>query len=95
MKQTVTMASDHGQNGQSNLPPRSVEQKVTPQKSDSYISFKLQLNASTRWQITLPVLTMGSMGGTPFGQQPVQSNVTVCHSLQPIIAACVEGLQPS
>lgn len=34
-----------------------VEQKVTPQKSDSYISLKLQLDASTRWQITLPVLT--------------------------------------
>jgi hypothetical protein len=40
-----------------------VEQKVTPQKSDSYISFKLQLNASTRWQITLPVLTMVTSHG--------------------------------
>ena len=40
-----------------------VEQKVTQQKSDSYISLKLQLNASTRWQITLPVLTMVNSHG--------------------------------
>ena len=40
-----------------------VEQKVTPQKSDSYTSLKLQLDASTRWQITLPVLRMVTSHG--------------------------------
>ena len=40
-----------------------VEQKVMPQKSDSYIPLKLQLDASTWWQITLPVLTMVTSHG--------------------------------
>jgi hypothetical protein len=33
-----------------------VEQKVMPQKSDFYISLKLQLNRSTRGTLHLPVL---------------------------------------
>jgi hypothetical protein len=43
--------------------PSPVEQKVTPQKPDSYISLNLHLNRSTRWQTTLPVLTMATSHG--------------------------------
>jgi hypothetical protein len=41
----------------------TVEKTLIPQEYDSHISLDLQLNRPTRWQTTLPVLTMVTSHG--------------------------------